>query len=350
MEKHLLKRFSWELTLRCNMRCKHCGSSCAEAAADELTTEEALDVVNQLAELGAQRGDLLGGEPFMRSDWAVIAKALASRNIVVSIISNGYFIDRVVAKQIADSGVSLVSLSLEGPQEIHDRIRMPGSYQKCMEAYRYLQEVGVATSCNTTVMTNTLSGLPHLRKELEACGVQTWQIQPSLPMGRMKNMREKILTADQIQGLIDFVLETNEQGKIYTVLAENLGYYSNKLQRALQLAHRTDSPVQWKGCHAGIDTLGILSNGDVNGCVSIRFPGFTEGNVREMSLREIWDGPDSFLWRRQMRPEQLGGVCKTCRYAGYCLGGCTCTKLSICGNLYSEYPYCIYAAHLKQTP
>ncbi len=350
MGKYQLKRCSWELTLRCNMRCKHCGSSCAEAAADELSTAEALDVVNQLAELGVQRTDLLGGEPFMRSDWDIIAKALTSRNIKVSIISNGYFIDHRMARRIADSGVSLVSLSLEGPLEIHDRIRIPGSYQKCMQAYRYLNEAGIATSCNTTVMTNTLSGLPQLRDALIAHGVQTWQIQPSLPMGRMENLREQILTSDQVQELIDFVLETNEQGRFCTVLAEYIGYNSNKQQRALQLAYKTDSPVQWKGCHAGIDTLGILSNGDVNGCVSIRFPKFTEGNIRQKSLRAIWESPNSFRWRRQMRPEQLSGVCKTCRYASYCLGGCTCTKLSVGGSLYSEYPYCSYAAYLKQNP
>ncbi len=78
----------WEITMGCNMRCKHCGSSCAEALPDELNTSEALEVCDQLKDLGLKVITLSGGEPTTRSDWHIIAKRLVDNGIITSIITN----------------------------------------------------------------------------------------------------------------------------------------------------------------------------------------------------------------------------------------------------------------------
>ena len=78
----------WEITMGCNMRCKHCGSSCAEALPDELNTSEALQVCDQLKDLGLKVITLSGGEPTTRSDWHIIAKRLVDNGIITSIITN----------------------------------------------------------------------------------------------------------------------------------------------------------------------------------------------------------------------------------------------------------------------
>ena len=78
----------WEITMGCNMRCKHCGSSCAEALPDELNTSEALEVCDQLKDLGLKVITLSGGEPTTRSDWHIIAKRLVDNGIITSIITD----------------------------------------------------------------------------------------------------------------------------------------------------------------------------------------------------------------------------------------------------------------------
>ena len=95
----------WEITMGCNMRCKHCGSSCAEALPDELNTSEALEVCDQLKDLGLKVITLSGGEPTTRSDWHIIAKRLVDNGIITSIITNGWLIDENFIHNAITSGI-----------------------------------------------------------------------------------------------------------------------------------------------------------------------------------------------------------------------------------------------------
>jgi MoaA/NifB/PqqE/SkfB family radical SAM enzyme len=66
----------WELTLQCDLACRHCGSRAGRKRPDELSTEEALDLVRQMAELGTKEVTLIGGEAYLREDWVTVAKAI----------------------------------------------------------------------------------------------------------------------------------------------------------------------------------------------------------------------------------------------------------------------------------
>src|ERR1700756_3477047 len=72
----------WELTLACNLSCKHCGSRAGKARPDELTTAEALGVVSQLADLGTRQLTLIGGEAYLRHDWLDIVAYAVSRGLL----------------------------------------------------------------------------------------------------------------------------------------------------------------------------------------------------------------------------------------------------------------------------
>ena len=82
----------WEVTMGCNMRCGHCGSSCMEPLSDELTTEEALNLCGQIAELGLKWITLSGGEPLTRKDIPLLVKRLSSLGVTVNIITNGWLL------------------------------------------------------------------------------------------------------------------------------------------------------------------------------------------------------------------------------------------------------------------
>ena len=104
----------------------------------------------------------------------------------------------------------------------------------------------------------------------------------------------------------------------------------------------------WDGCNAGTRGFGILQNGDILGCTSIRSKEFIEGNIKERPLREIWEDENNFLWRRQMTKDKLSGACRNCVYGSKCLGGCPNTRLTMNGDIYSENQYCVYHLSLKQ--
>lgn len=125
-----LRSCMWELTLACCFGCRYCGSAGGRARADELSTAECLDTADQLAELGCRRVSLIGGEVFLRRDWAQIAGRLTGRGAAVAVITNGYLMSPEVLAQLREAGVESVAVSIDGPEDIHDAGRQAGSFRR----------------------------------------------------------------------------------------------------------------------------------------------------------------------------------------------------------------------------
>ena len=104
----------------------------------------------------------------------------------------------------------------------------------------------------------------------------------------------------------------------------------------------------WAGCSAGKKSVGILQNGDIVGCTSIRNEKMIEGNIRDGSLRDIWFSKDSFLWNRNFKRDDLKGLCRECKYGDMCLGGCSNSRFTLNGTIESENILCSYNYKLVQ--
>lgn len=339
----------WEVTMGCNMRCKHCGSSCTDPLPDELTTEEALALCDQFADLGMQWVTLSGGEPLTRKDWPAITERLNSRGIVVNLISNGWLIDDQTIGLMRKSGLSTLALSLDGPPEVHDRMRRPGAYKKVAAVLPKVKKQGITCGVITTVTKENLHLLNDVKERLIALGADSWQLQIGLPMGNLAQRPEWLLDPGQMDDLMDFCYQTSLEGRIIVYPADCIGYYSRKEQEIKKIAFkRADYPV-WDGCNAGVRGFGVLHNGDILGCTSIRNTEYVEGNIREKSLASIWNDENAFAWRRKMKKEQLSGDCGICKYGDKCLGGCPNTRLTLHKSIYAENDYCVYNTALKRT-
>lgn len=334
----------WEVTMGCNMRCKHCGSSCAAALPDELTTEEALDVINQLSSIGLRWITLSGGEPLTRRDLWLLVSHLAEKEIAVNVITNGWLLS-AMARPLCLSGVSTVAVSLDGPRKIHDDIRIRGSYEHSEAGIREVKHYGKSVGVVTTVTRQNLPYLQELREDLIRMGVDSWQVQIGLPMGNLKERPEWLITPSEVDDIIDFCYDTMKDGRIRIYPADCIGYF-NKLEQEVRRVSYQTTNTEWDGCNAGIRGFGILQNGDVLGCTSIRSREFIEGNLRERSLSDIWNDPKSFSWRRTMTKKQLSGFCGHCVYGSKCLGGCANTRLTMEGSIYGENKYCSYHHHI----
>lgn len=334
----------WELTTECNLSCRHCASSCTEKGRkDELSKEEAAKAAEQIADLGVKWVSLTGGELFTSKVWYPAAKLLKKRGVHVHMITNGTLICDNVIQKIKDADVSMVSVSLDGTKEIHDFIRGDGVYDSAYQGMKKMQKAGIRTGCITSVMKQNLSVLKELKEELIRDRVQRWQIQMAVPEGNMRLYQDSLLEPAQMTELIDMAYEMSLDGRIHIILPDNVGYYTKK---EMPLRQYGDHGCRvWKGCNAGIRSFGILSNGDVVGCTSMRGNMFAEGNLLSRSLKEIWEDPDSFLWRRRLTKEMLGKKCSGCIYASMCLGGCSNTRYTVQGSVYSDNPYCAYAAY-----
>jgi radical SAM protein with 4Fe4S-binding SPASM domain len=339
----------WEITMGCNMRCKHCGSSCENPLSDELNTEEALDLADQIADLGLSWITLSGGEPFTRKDWYLIAKRLSDKGVVPNIISNGWLVTDDILSKIKEAKVGTIAISLDGLRETHDYIRKPGSYDRVMKALQLFVENDVVCGVVTTISNANIHQLRDLRKILVELKVPYWQVQIGLPMGNFAKEKAFALRPEQINDLIDFCHETAKGGEITIYPADCIGYYNIKELETRQIAHKTASFPVWKGCNAGKRGFGILQNGDIMGCTSIRDKQFKEGNIRETPLKEIWNSPDRFLWNRNATKSQLKDDCNRCRFGDECLGGCPNTRLTMEKDLWAENKFCSYNVGMKKT-
>lgn len=337
----------WEVTMGCNMRCGHCGSSCAEPLPEELSTSEALNLCDQIAEMGLKWITLSGGEPLTRKDITLLIQRLSQNGVSVNIITNGWLLNRSMAEKIKESGITTVAISIDGTKEIHDKIRREGAFNHAESSFQIMREFGIKTGAVTTITNQNIHILKELKEELIRMGVKTWQVQLGLPMGNLKEKPDWLLEPEKIRDIIDFCYETAKEGRIKIYPADCIGYYTKKEMEIKKISYETNMVSIWDGCNAGIRGFGILHNGDILGCTSIRDRSYIEGNIRERTLKDIWEDKNSFTWRRTIKKEQLEGECKTCIYGSKCLGGCPNTRLTMNGSIYSENKYCAYNLKIK---
>lgn len=336
----------WEITMGCNMRCKHCGSSCHDALPDELSTQEALKLCDEIGELGLEWLTLSGGEPTTRKDWHLIAGRLSQNGVIPNIITNGWLFNEEILEKAMNAGVGTIAFSLDGLQKTHDFIRRKGSYQKIMQAIELCRRWNVEATAITTINKLNLGELLELKQELVRHDVRSWQVQMGLPMGNMAEHHGMVIEPEDIDTVIDLAYQCMEESSINVMLADCFGYYNLK---EIELnKRRYGGAYAWQGCTAGKYSFGILHNGDILGCTSIRDKEFIEGNVRNTTLKEIWEDQNKFRWNRNMKKEDLGGFCKKCRFGDRCLGGCANSKLTLGGSVYAENKYCSYNHAVKE--
>lgn len=331
----------WELTLACNLKCGHCGSRAGKKRPNELTTAECLEVIRQCARLGTREITLIGGEAYMRPDWLEIIRAITAHGIRCNLQSGGYALTDEKVRLAREAGLQSAGISIDGQRDLHDRIRgVKGSYDRCIEALQNLRRHGVPYSVNSQI---TAESMPHLRPLLHILadlGVHNWQLQLTVAMGNAADHPELILQPYRLLELMPFLGELYDEALDLGVLIQpgnNIGYfgpYEHKWRVAEEGRH-------WQGCAAGHTGLGIEADGTIKGCPSLATKPYAGGNVREMTIEEIWQTTAELRFARDRTTEDLWGFCATCYYADVCRGGCTWTAHSLLDRA-GNNPYCHY--------
>jgi len=348
----LLKRFGyvprqavWELTLACNMKCRHCGSRAGRPRDDELTTPEALKLAKELAAAGCKRITLSGGEPLLRQDWPLLCQTLVSNGVRVNMISNGRKFNSKVAKRAKAFGLEGISFSLDGLEKTHEYIRrVKGHWKKVIENFDIAREAGLPAGAVTLIVRQTIDELDEIREILKEHNVRTWQLQLGNPTGNAADNAEMIMYPEDILRVIPkaaALRKTPGYPKVY--IGDNLGYFG---EYEADLRDQDGLIPFWIGCRAGCSVVGIESNGNIKGCLSLpsamnEIDTFTEGNIRERPFREIWNDPEKFSYNRKFKVDNLVGFCRTCEYAEVCRGGCAWTSFAHSGSRY-EFLHCYH--------
>jgi radical SAM protein with 4Fe4S-binding SPASM domain len=335
----------WELTLRCDQPCTHCGSRAGDARASELSTAEALRVVAELAALRAREVVLIGGEAYLHPGFLDIVAALKAAGIRPTMTTGGRQLDGDLARAIAAAGMYLVSVSVDGLEATHDLQRaVPGSFRSAMAALGHLRDAGVRTAANTNVNRLNRGDLEPLYDELRGRGIASWQIQITAPLGRAADRPQMLLQPWDLLDVVPRIAALKRRAfadGILVMPGNNLGYFGP--EEALLRSPEEGGADHWQGCQAGRYVMGIESDGAVKGCPSLQTRHYVGGRVRERPLREIWDDTAELALTRTRTVEDLWGWCRTCPFAEVCLGGCTFTAHSLFGRP-GNNPYCHFRA------
>ncbi len=333
----------WEITLACNLACRHCGSRAGHARPDELDTAECLDLVRQMAELGVSEVTLIGGEAYLREDWTEIVLAIARHGMTSTLTTGGRGVTPELAAQARNAGLRSVSVSLDGLAETHDRLRgVSGSFDSALAALRHFRDAGVQVACNTQINRLSLPELPELLELIGREGCHSWQIQLTVAMGRAADEPDVLLQPYDMLTLFPTLGDIAKRAKALGVRlwpGNNVGYfgpYETVLRGTLPRGHLAS-------CGAGRSTLGIEADGSIKGCPSLPSASWIGGNVRDASLKDIWERAAPLRYTRDRTVDDLWGLCRTCYYASVCRAGCTWTLFVLFGKA-GNNPYCHHRA------
>lgn len=337
------KHCVWELTTRCNMQCLHCASDLGSGPrrSMELSLAEASRLCHDLKELDCENVVLSGGEALLHESWEVIARELVSLGINVSLISNGFLIEEGIADRIKAAGLCRVALSLDGMEPTHNYIRSNSmSFGRVCRAFSILKNRGLQVNIVTHINRINRPELPQMEDLVAELGADVWRLQLGSPLGRLSRHRELCLEVEELPLIEKFIVSARRRGRVYIDVGDNIGYFSRH-ESELRRSAKPSPFGFWCGCSAGCLTVGIESNGNVKGCLSLQSEQFVEGNIREKSLVDIWREPGAFRYTRGFRTEDLHGYCKSCEYGEICRGGCTFMAFGTTGSPHNN-PYCLY--------
>jgi radical SAM protein with 4Fe4S-binding SPASM domain len=342
----------WEITMKCDQPCGHCGSRSGRARPNELTTEEAFEVCDALVKLGSREVTLIGGEAYLREDCEALVRRLAGQGVRVTMQTGGRAFTLERARLFKDAGLEGLGVSIDGPASAHDRLRGNlGSHAAALRALKNAREVGLTLSANTQINKLNLDRLPETAAFLRAAGVQAWQVQLTGPLGRAADHPEWIIDPWQIVPIIDTLAEIQKkavaeweaqgkQGIPFNVMANNnIGYFGP--HEVVLRSRPYGRETHFRGCVAGIYSMGIESDGTIKACPTLPTGPYGAGNVREKSIEDLWESSAIMRFSRDRGTEELWGFCKTCYYGPVCQAGCSWTAHTLLGKR-GNMPICYH--------
>ena len=302
---------AWETTHRCNATCIHCyTNSGPDVNCDnELSTEKALDVIDQLADSGLMVLAFSGGEPMLRKDWLILAEHAKKHGLAVNIGTNGSSINTQTANELKEVGVHSVTVSLDSHiPEIHDRIRQKeGLFWQAIKAILLLVDRGVRVVVGFTPTKLNLKDGGYVIQLAHQLGANAVNLSNYVPAGR---------------GSISIDLRAEELRRILEEWIEYRQKYKGQLEVIwhdcrVSLIVPEHEKRDYLGCGAGRFVARILPDGTVTPCFFLPIP---IGSMRTNNFQEIWQ--DSKILRQfRERSGHISGNCKECEHLQIC-GGC----------------------------
>jgi len=347
-EKYVPLVVSWNVTLKCNLKCAHCYINAKETKLpDELSTDGAKMLIHQIIEVSRPLLILSGGEPLLREDIYEIIRYGADRGLRMGMGSNGMLIDDEVARRLEDVGMETVAISLDSSiPERHDEFRgVKGCWEHAVNAIKALKKSRIQVQVNCTVTPQNYDEVDDIMSLAEDLGVENFHLFFLVPTGRGTDVED--VTPRMYEDMITSTLAKTAKYKLNVKPSCAPQFMRVAKEQGVDMS-------RWvRGCMAGLYYCRIYPSGEVTPCP---YMPLNLGNIRERSFKDIWFNSEVFKALRDF--DQLKGKCGICEYRDVC-GGCraraygvTTSLMDFCGALHeptesrgdylAEDPWCIY--------
>ena len=352
----------WDFTHKCNLQCKHCYSNSGAVEEEELSTKQALAVVDQLADAHVTALAFSGGEPLTRKDFFQVARYASDRGLYVSLASNGTLLTKENVAKIKEAKVNYIDVSIDGAcAKTHDDFRgVPGTFDKAVAGLKNCVEADLCVCIATTVGKNNMAELPAIIDLAEKIHAERFTYFNFIPTGRGKAHFDQDLSPQEREDVMRYLLNRMSAGCKTTILATapQLARVALQCQGSagtdevtMSMAHMLTVKVTKKavplgefigGCGAGRLYCSISPQGDVNPCV---FLPVNVGNLKTEKFRDIWlNAP---LFKSFRNRANLKGTCGKCTYKFIC-GGCRARSAAYhSGDMLNGDPGCLQGVKSK---
>ncbi len=278
-----LRWLFFEITDRCNLSCAHCGSRCT-ASGTELSPDDVGGVLDTICGKKPQVC-LTGGEPLLHPNFFDIADRVRSSGFLWGMTTNGTLIDDAAASRLRETGMSTVSVSLDGLEASHDALRRrEGAWKLAVRGLECLMRAGFDPQVTTVVHKGNINELDALYDILCGMGIKKWRPINVEPIGRACESDGMLLGPGEFSCLIDYIKEKRFDPECRMEVTYGCSHYLGTLNERMVRDH-------YFLCGAGILTAGIRANGDICACLDIEDrPELVQGNIRKDSFWDVWTG------------------------------------------------------------
>lgn len=330
-----LQAASLRVTMACNLRCQQCYAIAGKRLENELSLNEIKKLIDGLKKMGAIRIIFTGGEPFARPDMTEILEYTDKNGFAIYISTNGTLVTPAIIKRLKKlKHLRTFQISIDGLGNVHDSIRgVKGTFERAISTIKLAKKELKNTKVTiiSTLMKSNYYEMEKILKFAIKLKVDTFGIVPLYPVKRSSEAND-VTTLQKYQLF-------NKLGEIYKKEKTNL--------KIGLLIPPGLIPASLKEIEYGCgyvcsfpSLLGIHANGDIAPCDGLlNYKKFILGNIREKSLKEIWNHP-IMQDLRAIKPTDIKGVCKKCKYLSFCMGGCRARAYIEHGDFKSSYPLC----------
>ncbi len=337
----------WNITYRCNLRCKHCYiSAMPDPGRFELPVEKVVDIAEQIAEHGIPLVVFSGGEPLLsKSFWAAAEKLAGYEKPKLALSSNGTLITREVAKQLRRLGFTYIGVSIDSADpRRHDEFRgVRGAFEAAINGIRNAVAEGIDVGIRMTITRENVSEIESVLELAEKLGVRRVSIYVLDTVGRGREIVDLLPSPEQLRSFVDKLIELSKRYsnslEILLVRANFAGIYiASRLARSRDEFLKYLELVEAQG-DCGRKTVSIYPDGTVRPCQFLE--NIVIGDLRRQKLSEILS-PDNPLLKPflEVHKHLRGPRCSRCPFRRICGGGSRNRALVVNGDFWGDDPLC----------